>query len=278
MRRTKIVATIGPATAAAGCRCGNCWPPAWTWCGSTRRTPTWRRTATVSRLVRETGAGALGRQRRRCWWTCPARRSATGRGGQAMRWNSSPARSSSLSGADDGLGDVPARRHDAARVWPSGRAGSDDVYLADGAIVLRVLASSGQRRAHRSGPRRHAALAQGDAPAARRGARRAVHRARRAGAGDGDCRQGGLRRAVLRPPRRRRRARARHAAEARPCGRRWCRRSRPRRRSTTSSRHRPRRRRGDGRARRPRHPDAGAQRSPLLQKRSSACATWPASR
>ena len=91
----------------------------------------------------------------------------------------------------------------------------DDVFLADGAIVLRVERDRRRRRRVRGRARRRAALAQGHARAARRSARRAVHRDRRGRAADGDRDQGRLRRAVVRAPARRRRGRAGPAAQAR---------------------------------------------------------------
>jgi pyruvate kinase len=139
MRRTKIVATIGPATAHPG-RCDNCWKPASTSCASTLRTPTWRRTATTRRLVRELAQllGAVSA----CWSTCPARRSG------AASWLGDEVELESgqefiLSGSDDGKGDA----HHVATTLPDlahwARPG-DEVYLADGAIVLRVLESIGK--------------------------------------------------------------------------------------------------------------------------------------
>ena len=70
----------------------------------------------------------------------------------------------------------------------------DEVFLADGAIVLCVDDDRRRRRRLPRRARRHVALAQGHARAARRRARRAVHRSRRGRARDGGAHQGRLRR------------------------------------------------------------------------------------
>ena len=109
----------------------------------------------------------------------------------------------------------------------------DEVFLADGAIVLCVEQIDGddvECRVVRAGVLR----SRKGMHVPRRGPRRAVHRRRRGRARDGRADQGRLRRSLVRAPARRRRGRARSPAQARSATAPRSRRSRPRSRSTTS--------------------------------------------
>jgi hypothetical protein len=174
MRRTKIVATVGPATAAPGpmrqlLEAG---------VDVVRLNAAHADMDTHSNNARQARelAQVLGRSvgvlvdlpgpkiRSGSWW--------------ATRSNSRSGQEFVLSGIDDGHGDalhVATTLPDLAQ-WARP---NDDVYLADGAIVLRVLEAVGNDVRTEVDSRRYAALAQGNAPAACRSACRSVHRARR---------------------------------------------------------------------------------------------------
>jgi hypothetical protein len=176
----------------------------------------------------------------------------------ATPWNWSPARSSCLTATDDGMGDV----HHVATTLPElaqwARRG-DEVYLADGAIVLRVLESLGSDV--------RTEIVRGGTLRSRKGMHLPRAEAHVEPFTDRDAlalemaiaaKVDFLGLSFVRRAEDVERVRA--MLPKRGVDRRWCRRSRPRRPSTTS-RESSSRRRGDGRARRPRHPDAGATRA-----------------
>ena len=252
MRRTKIVATIGPATSEPDAMQGAARTRASTSCGSTPRTarPTCTPSAPRSRAPRPRRSAASSA----CSSTCPGPKLRTGpvvddevelRVGQPVHAHRRR-RSTATSTAS-------------RRRCPSSRSGCASATRCSSPTARSCCASSaidGDDVECRGRARRRAALAQGHARAARRRPRRAVHRRRRGRARDG-----------------RRRSRPTSSACRSCAGPKTSRRCAP---ACPKRGHRPhlvakietavaldhlagivaRRRRGDGRARRSRHPGA----------------------